>query len=136
MQYLTIKGDTTLAGEYQLAFAYGQELTVQPHLDPQQNTVTPKIPVGATSAQLKAALESLENIQTVEVRRCDEWTTDSGIDGWMGECPYLSVGGYTYRIVFTATQPEALLPRTQQLQPLATTDLPLLTVYKNEISTA
>ncbi|GMH68130.1 hypothetical protein TrST_g11438 [Triparma strigata] len=136
VQYLTIKGDTTLAGEYQLAFAYGQELTVQPHLDPQQNTVTPKIPVDATSAQLKAALESLENIQTVEVRRCDEWTTDSGIDGWMGECPYLSVGGYTYRIVFTATQPEALLPRTQQLQPLATTDLPLLTVYKNEISTA
>ena len=53
VQVLTIKGDSTLSGTYQLAFAYGQELTVQPHLDPEQNTVTAEIPVGATSAQVR-----------------------------------------------------------------------------------
>ena len=54
----------------------------------------------------------------------------------MAQCPYSSVGGYTYRIVFTATGPETILPRTQINQPLANSDLPLLTVYSDKIPTA
>ena len=137
VQILTVRADSTLTGSetYQLGFSYGGELTMQPQLDHESLVVTPRIPVSATSAQLKASLEALENIQSVEVIRCDEITTNSGQSGWTAQCPYEGVGGYTYKIRFDAVGPLELNTRTNQLQPLASHDLPLLELYRNFIST-
>jgi hypothetical protein len=83
---------------------------------------------------MKAALEAVENIQSVKVIRCDEVTTSSGQSGWTGQCPYAGVGGFTYKIRFDAVGDLELNKRTGQLQPLATHDLPLLQVYRNFIT--
>ena len=104
VQILTIQADSTLTGSdtYRLGFPYGTEKTMQPLYDSESYTTTGPIRVDSTSAQLKAALEQVENIQSVEVIRCDEVSPDSGQSGWTAQCPFDGVGGYTYKIRFEA----------------------------------
>ena len=92
VQILTIKADTgeTIDGNdlYQLAFNFGDVGSNSPHIDRESNTITRKIPATATSAELKAALEELENIGVVEVRRCDDANGLGGMNSWVGGCDY------------------------------------------------
>lgn len=38
-----------------------------------------------------------------QVRRCDEAGGEGGVDGWLGGCPYASVGGYSWHSEYTLT---------------------------------
>jgi hypothetical protein len=64
--------------------------------------VTPSIRADASAASLRSALLQLENVQDVQVRRCDEQGDAMGT-AWFSSCPYLAEGGYTYQIVFYPT---------------------------------
>jgi hypothetical protein len=49
---------------------------------------------------MEAALEGLETIKKVQVRRCDEAGGLGGAGGWVGGCPYGPRGGYAWHILF------------------------------------
>lgn len=49
---------------------------------------------------MQEALESLETVQRVQVRRCDASGGLGGSGGWLGGCPYGKRGGYSWEVLF------------------------------------
>jgi hypothetical protein len=55
------------------------------------------------SSQVKAALEALDPIHKVQVRRCDESNGNGGSGGWLGGCPYGSRNGFSWEVLFESS---------------------------------
>ena len=50
--------------------------------------------------QVQAALEALETVQHVQVRRCDQAGGLGGSGGWLGGCPYGKRNGFEWEVLF------------------------------------
>lgn len=55
------------------------------------------------NCQVKSALEALDPIHHVQVRRCDESGGSGGSGGWLGGCPYAKRNGYSWEVVFESS---------------------------------
>ena len=109
------------------------ELTLNFHsitdFDEETVAITNFLPVNATAAEVKAALENLENVEKVDVSRGYESTNGhvdaanrDGADAGGGG------GGYTWLVTFRYS--------SDVLAQLPTADIPLLGVHKTSISCA
>lgn len=58
---------------------------------------------------MKAALEALDNVNVVRVKRCDAAYLPgrAGAEGWVGRCPFGHLGGYTWVVEFARPRREA-----------------------------
>ena len=109
---------------------------------------TPPIAFDASAAELAAALEALENVQHVKVRRCDEMGGLGGAGGWLGGCAHADRGALAWLLTFEAPgdnrafeareSVSEINPRTGLLQPDTETafGMPLLQVYDERLQQA
>ncbi|KAJ1455284.1 hypothetical protein M885DRAFT_520609 [Pelagophyceae sp. CCMP2097] len=122
------RGNTVAEGYFQLYLAYGG---VEP-LDTDARAVTARIPFDASAADLKAALEALENVGGVNVVRCDA----PGAGGILGGCAG-GLGAFSWTVEFVEGEAE-LNARTQKRQLVVgkaeDRNVPLLGVFKETIS--
>lgn len=123
-------------GSFQLFLSWGGITPM--HTD--AVSVTQPIPFDASAATVEAAIEELENVENVRVRRCDSRGGIGGTIGWIGSCPYGTRGGYSWRVEFDTPPVRSFNARTQRLvdplpDALSSPALPKLGVYKETITT-
>ena len=92
-------GGRVVGGYFRLALAYGG---VHVESEAAAARFTPPIAFDAGAAELAAALESLENVQHVKVRRCDEMGGLGGAGGWLGGCAHADRGALSWLLTFEA----------------------------------
>ena len=108
------RGQAVTEGYFQLAFnlggvSYQERYTSAIYANNHTAAITKRIAWDATAAEVKSALEALESIGRVQVRRCDESGGLGGSGGWVGGCPYGRRGGYSWEVVFDPTYYESEL---------------------------
>ena len=143
------KGSTVAGGYFQLYAAFDG---ISP-LNTDAVAYTSEIPYDATAAEVKAALEGLENVDAlVHVIRCDGVLGSGGVGGWVGGCPFGAYGAYSWHVEFDTPRTEAtaydgalrefnqptLDLRTQKMSaPMPSAgfgSIPVLGIYKETVS--
>ena len=99
------KGYRVNGGGFWLYLAYDG---IYPADTDHTQSVTPEIPWDASADQVKAALEALDTVNVVQVRRCDSafLPHKAGAQAWVGRCPFGHLGGYTWVIEFERPRTE------------------------------
>ncbi|KAK7234386.1 hypothetical protein SO694_00201023 [Aureococcus anophagefferens] len=98
------KGSTVAGGYFQIYAAFDG---ISP-LNTDAVAYTSEIPYDATAAEVKAAIEGLENVDAlVHVIRCDGVLGSGGVGGWVGGCPFGAYGAYSWHVEFDTPRTEA-----------------------------
>jgi len=100
-----IPWDATAA---QVCIAATARFLAAPHSNSGLAQCDPLVPLSAPASlvparvdsQVKEALEGLETVPRVQVRRCDEAGGLGGSGGWLGGCPYGKRNGYSWEVIF------------------------------------
>ena len=112
VQFINVRvdrGRRVSGGGFWLYLAYDG---IHPIDTDHKQAVTPEIPWDASAAQMKSALEALDTVNVVQVRRCDASflpnrdLTGTGAEAWVGRCPFGHLGGYTWVVEFERPRAE------------------------------
>ena len=112
VQFINVRvdrGSRVSGGGFWLYLAYDG---IHPIDTDHKQAVTPEIPWDASAAQMKSALEALDTVNVVQVRRCDasflpnKDNTGTGAEAWVGRCPFGHLGGYTWVVEFERPRAE------------------------------
>ena len=112
VQFINVRvdrGSRVTGGGFWLYLAYDG---IHPIDTDHKQAVTPEIPWDASAAQMKSALEALDTVNVVQVRRCDasflpnKDNTGTGAEAWVGRCPFGHLGGYTWVVEFERPRTE------------------------------
>ena len=108
VQFINVRvdrGSRVSGGGFWLYLAYDG---IHPIDTDHKQAVTPEIPWDASAAQMKSALEALDTVNVVQVRRCDAafLPNKPGAEAWVGRCPFGHLGGYTWVVEFERPRTE------------------------------